>query len=71
MLNIQVRSAEGVERYFDRELAVSDYLMKEPGVWAGQGAGRLDFETRSSEHNLSHCCEMRTQRAASSYSQRK
>ena len=23
-----------MERYFDRELAVSDYLMKEPGVWA-------------------------------------
>ena len=33
MLNIEVnRSAEGVERYFDRELAVSDYLMKEPGI---------------------------------------
>ena len=29
MLNIEVnRSAEGVERYFDRELALSDYLMK-------------------------------------------
>jgi hypothetical protein len=42
MLNIEVnRSAEGVERYFDRELAVSDYLMKEPGVWAGHGAERL------------------------------
>ncbi len=42
MLNVQVnRSAEGVERYFDRELAVSDYLMKEPGVWAGLGAERL------------------------------
>jgi len=42
MLNIEVnRSAEGVERYFDRELAVSDYLMKEPGVWAGCGAERL------------------------------
>ena len=42
MLNIEVnRSAEGVERYFDRELAVSDYLMKEPGVWAGRGAQRL------------------------------
>jgi conjugative relaxase-like TrwC/TraI family protein len=42
MLNIEVnRSAEGVERYFDRELAVSDYLMKEPGVWAGRGADRL------------------------------
>src|ERR1700676_4468065 len=42
MLNIQVnRSAEGVERYFDRELAVSDYLMKEPGIWAGRGAERL------------------------------
>ena len=41
MLNIEVnRSAEGVERYFDRELAVSDYLMKEPGVWAGRGADR-------------------------------
>ena len=35
------RSAEGVERYFDRELAVSDYLMKEPGIWAGRGAERL------------------------------
>ena len=36
MLNIEVnRNAEGVERYFDRELAVSDYLMKEPGIWAG------------------------------------
>ena len=42
MLNIEVnRSAEGVERYFDRELAVSDYLMKEPGIWAGRGAERL------------------------------
>ena len=30
-----------MERYFDRELAVSDYLMKEPGVWAGRGAERL------------------------------
>ena len=36
MLNIEVnRSAEGVERYFDRELAVSDYLMKEPGTRSG------------------------------------
>ena len=44
MLNIEVnRSAEGVERYFDRELAVSDYLMKEPGLWAGRGAERLGF----------------------------
>ena len=42
MLNIEVnRSAEGVERYFDRELAVSNYLMKEPGIWAGRGAERL------------------------------
>jgi hypothetical protein len=42
MLNIEVnRSADGVERYFDRELAVSDYLMKEPGVWAGRGAEGL------------------------------
>jgi hypothetical protein len=42
MLNIEVnRSAEGVERYFDRELAVSDYLMKEFGIWAGRGAERL------------------------------
>jgi hypothetical protein len=45
MLNIDVnRSAEGVERYFDRELAVSDYLMKEPGVWAGRGADRLGLK---------------------------
>jgi hypothetical protein len=42
MLNIEVnRNAEGVERYFDRELAVSDYLMKEPGICAGHGAERL------------------------------
>src|SRR5258705_1101200 len=42
MLNIEVnRSAEGVERYFDRERAVSDYLMKEPGIWVGRGAERL------------------------------
>src|SRR5262249_48530873 len=42
MLNIDVnRSADAVERYFDRELAVSDYLMKEPGTWAGRGAERL------------------------------
>jgi conjugative relaxase-like TrwC/TraI family protein len=42
MSNIEVnRSAEGVERYFDRELAVSDYLMKEPGVLAGRRAERL------------------------------
>jgi conjugative relaxase-like TrwC/TraI family protein len=42
MLNIDVnRNAEGVERYFDRELAVSDYFMKEHGIWAGHGAERL------------------------------
>lgn len=42
MLSIDVnRSAEGVERYFDRELAMSDYLMKEPGIWAELGAERL------------------------------
>ena len=42
MLNIEDnRSAEGVEHYFDRELAVSDYFMKEPGIWAGRGAERL------------------------------
>jgi|SRR5215471_11273587 len=42
MRNIDVNlSAEGVERYFERELAVSDYLMKEPGVWVGRGAERL------------------------------
>ena len=45
MLNIEVnRSADGVERYFDRELAVSDYLIKEPGVWAGRGAERLRLQ---------------------------
>ena len=42
MLNIEVnRSAKGVEQYFDCELAVSDYMMKEPGIWAGRGAERL------------------------------
>src|SRR6201987_2921472 len=42
MLNIEVnRSAEGVERYFDRELAVTDYFMKGSGIWAGRGAERL------------------------------
>jgi len=42
MLNVEVnRSAEGVQRYFDCELAISDYLMNEPGVWAGLGAERL------------------------------
>ena len=42
MLNIEVnRSAEGMERYFDREITGSDYLMKEPGIWAGRGAERL------------------------------
>src|SRR6201993_3473232 len=42
MLNIDVnRSAKGFEQYFDCELAVSDYLMKEPGIWAGRGAERL------------------------------
>jgi conjugative relaxase-like TrwC/TraI family protein len=42
MLNIAInRSADGVERYFDRELAVGDYLMKEAGVWAGRGEERL------------------------------
>ena len=47
MLNIEVnRSVEGVERYFDRELAVSDYLMKEPGVWAGRGAERSGLRGR-------------------------
>src|ERR1700693_6417144 len=49
MLNIEVnRNAEGVEHYFDRELAVSDYLMKEPGIWAGRGAERLGL--RGSVH---------------------
>ena len=44
MLNVEVnRSAEGVEGYFDRELAVSDYLMREPGVWAGRGAARTPW----------------------------
>jgi hypothetical protein len=48
MLNIEVnRSAEGVERYFDRELAVSDYLMKEPGIWAGRGAIRTAWSGTS------------------------
>jgi hypothetical protein len=42
MLNIEVnRSAEGVERYFDRELAVSDYLMKEPGTLGGTRSGTV------------------------------
>src|SRR6201997_3299609 len=42
MLNIEVnRSAKGVEQYFDWELAVSDYMMKESGIWAGRGAERL------------------------------
>src|SRR6516162_9141240 len=42
MLNIEVnRSAKGVEQYFDCKLAVSDYMMKEPGIWAGRGAERL------------------------------
>src|ERR1700677_3130772 len=42
MLNIDVnRCAKGVEQHFDCELAVSDYLMKEPGIWAGRGAERL------------------------------
>src|SRR3984893_13790909 len=42
MLNIDVnRSAKGVEQYFDCELAISDYLMKELGIWAGRGAERL------------------------------
>jgi hypothetical protein len=37
MLNIEVnRSAQGVEQYFDCELAVSDYLMKEPGHMGGR-----------------------------------
>jgi hypothetical protein len=41
MLNIEVnRSAEGVERYFDRELAVSDYLMKEPGLRPGKASSQ-------------------------------
>src|SRR5260370_42610658 len=44
MLNIEVnRSAEGVQRYFDRERALTDYLSKEPGVGAGRGAERLGF----------------------------
>jgi K+-sensing histidine kinase KdpD len=45
MLNIEVnRSAKGVEQYFDCELAVSDYSMKEPGLWAGRGAERYPKE---------------------------
>ena len=55
MLNIEVnRSAEGVERYFDRELAVSDYLMKEPGVWAGRGADRPGLRGPVERSQLSH-----------------
>ena len=47
MLNIEVnRSAEAVERYCDSELVVSDYLMKEPGVWARLGAERLGLRGR-------------------------
>jgi conjugative relaxase-like TrwC/TraI family protein len=42
MLNIEVnRNAKGVEQYFDCELAVGDYMVKEPGIWAGRGAERL------------------------------
>ena len=42
MLNVEVnRSAEGVQRYFDCELAVRDYLMQEPGILAGLGVERL------------------------------
>ena len=41
MLNIEInRSADGVERYFDRELAVGDCLMKEAGY--GRDAERND-----------------------------
>jgi hypothetical protein len=47
MLNIEVnRNAEGVERYFDRELAVSNYFMKEPGIWAGRGTQRLGLRAQ-------------------------
>jgi hypothetical protein len=46
MLNVEVnRSVDGLERYFDRELAITDYLMKEPGVWAGLGAERLGLRS--------------------------
>ena len=64
MLNIEVnRSAEGVERYFDRELALSDYLMKEPGVWAGRGAERLEFTDANHIGHLRSailCCALPT-----------
>jgi hypothetical protein len=62
MLNVEVNgSSEGVERYFDRELAVSDYLMKEPGVWAGLGAETpRTARPWSSEDSLLHCCETST-----------
>jgi len=66
MVNVKVnRSAVGVERYFDRELAVADYLMKEPAYGAGLGAGAWDFVARSGEASLSHCCEIKIPRAAS------
>jgi hypothetical protein len=40
---VRLVDRESVERHFDRELAVSDYLMKEPGTWAGRGAERLEL----------------------------
>ena len=46
MLNIEVnRSAKGVEQYFDCELAVSDYMMKEPWYmgWTRSGAVRTTW----------------------------
>ena len=55
MLNIDVnRSAKGVEQYFDCELAVSDYLMKEPGIWAGRGAERV--RTTWPGATVAFCC---------------
>jgi hypothetical protein len=63
MLNIEVnRSAEGVERYFDRELAISDYLMKEPGIWAGRGAERLGLRGPVQRSQFVAYCETKIRR---------
>jgi len=56
MLNVEVnRSADGVERYFDRALAVSDYLMKEPDGMKGcpQTTSEGQFPGSRQRHSLS------------------
>jgi hypothetical protein len=58
------RCTEGVERYFDRELTVSDYLMRSPVYAPDSELNAWDLVARFGQDSLSHCCEMKIPPAA-------